>query len=58
MVALGHKMLRTICAMLTRSTHYVDKKVAYEALMVARNAPRWLQMLIKLGVLSGASLSH
>jgi transposase len=48
-VALGHKMLRTIYAMLSKKTHYVDKTVDYEAMMVARNAPRWLQMLVKHG---------
>ena len=48
-VALGHKMLRTIYAMLSKKTPYVDKTVDYEALMVARNAPRWLQMLVKHG---------
>jgi hypothetical protein len=48
-VALGHKMLRTIYAMLSKNTPYVDKTVDYEALMVARNAPRWLQMLVKQG---------
>ena len=48
-VALGHKMLRTIYAMLSKKTHYVDKTVDYEALMVARNAPRWLLMLVKHG---------
>ena len=48
-VALGNKMLRTIYAMLSKNTHYVDKTVDYEALMVARNAPRWLQMLVKHG---------
>lgn len=48
-VALGHKMLRTIYAMLSKNTHYVDKTVDYEALMVARNAPRWLKMLAKHG---------
>jgi transposase len=47
--ALGHKMLRTIYAILSKKTHYVDKTVDYEALMVARNAPRWLQMLVKHG---------
>ena len=46
-VALGHKMLCMIYAMLGKNTHYVDKTVDYEALMVARNAPRWLQMLLK-----------
>ena len=50
-VALGHKMLRTIYAMLSKKTHYVDKTVDYEALMVARNAPRWLQMLVKHGLM-------
>jgi hypothetical protein len=39
-------MLRIICAMLSKQTHYKDKSVDCEALMVARNAPRWLQMLI------------
>ena len=51
-VALGHKMLRTIYAMLSKNTHYVDKTVDYEALMVARNAPRWMQMLVKHGFVS------
>lgn len=32
-----------------RWNDYVDKTVDYEALMVARNAPRWLQMLVKHG---------
>lgn len=48
-VALAHKMLRIIYAMLSKQTHYKDKSVDYEALMVARNAPRWLQMLVKHG---------
>jgi transposase len=48
-VALGHKMLRTIYAMLSKKTHYVDRTVDYAALMVAPNAPRWLQMLVKHG---------
>lgn len=46
-VALAHKMLRIIYAMLSKKTHYLDKTVDYEALMVARNAPRWLHMLVK-----------
>ena len=48
-VALAHKMLRTIYALLSKRTHYVDKTVDYEALTVARNAPRWLKMLTKHG---------
>lgn len=39
-MALAHKMLRTICAMLTNGNHYQDKEVNYEALNVQRNAPR------------------
>jgi transposase len=53
-VALAHKMLRTIYAMLSKQTHYVDKTVDYEALMVAKNAPRWLQMLAKHGFIQSA----
>lgn len=48
-VALAHKMLRTIYAMLSTGNHYQDKTVDYEALSVARNAPRWLKMLRKHG---------
>jgi transposase len=48
-IALAHKMLRTIYAMLSRGTHYQDRNVDYEALTVARNAPRWMKMLRKHG---------
>jgi transposase len=48
-IALAHKMLRTIYAMLARGTHYQDRSVDYEALTVARNAPRWMKMLRKHG---------
>ena len=48
-IALAHKMLRTIYAMLASGTHYQDRSVDYEALTVARNAPRWLKMLRKHG---------
>ena len=51
-VALGHKMLRTIYAMLSKNTYYVDKAMDFETLMVARNASRWLQMLVKHGFVS------
>lgn len=39
-IALAHKMLRTIYAILKSGTHYLDKTVDYEAMSVARNAPR------------------
>ena len=51
-VALAHKMLRTIYAMPSAGTHYQDKTVDYEALNVARNAPRWIKMLRKHGFLA------
>lgn len=48
-IALAHKMLRTIYAMLSNGTPYQDKAVDYEALNVQRNAPRWMKMLRKHG---------
>jgi transposase len=51
-VALAHKMLRTIYAMLATGTHYQDRSVDYEALSVARNAPRWMKMLRKHGFIA------
>ena len=51
-VALAHKMLRTIYAILRSGTPYQDKTVDYEALSVARNAPRWMKMLRKHGFIS------
>jgi transposase len=51
-VALAHKMLRTIYAMLATGTHYQDRSVDYEALSVARNAPRWIKMLRKHGYIA------
>ena len=51
-VALAHKMLRTIYAMLSSGTHYKDRTVDYEALSVARNAPRWMKMLRKHGFMT------
>ncbi|MFY7865665.1 IS110 family transposase [Roseateles sp.] len=51
-VALAHKMLRTVYAMLANGTHYQDKEVDYEALNVQRNAPRWIKMLRKHGFIA------
>ena len=45
-VALAHKMLRTIYAMLSSSSHYQDKTVEYG------NAPRWMKMLRKHGFIA------
>ncbi len=48
-VALAHKMLRIIFAVIKNKTPYLDRAVDYEALSVQRNAPRWMKMLIKHG---------
>ena len=48
-VALAHKMLRIIFAMLKNQTPYQDQAVDYEELLVQRNAPRWIKMLVKHG---------
>jgi transposase len=53
-VALAHKMLRIIHAMLTNGMPYQDRTVDYEALVVQRNAPRWIKMLAKHGYLPTA----
>ena len=51
-VALAHKILRTIFFMLKRNQHYRDSATDYEALSVQRNAPRWIKALTKFGFIS------
>ncbi|AGA35445.1 transposase [Thioalkalivibrio nitratireducens DSM 14787] len=51
-VALAHKLLRIVYAMLNHAAPYQDRTVDYEALVVQRNAPRWLKMLEKHGYLT------
>jgi transposase len=48
-IALAHKMLRTIFVLLSRQVAYHDASVDYEAMNVARNAPRWIRALKKYG---------
>ena len=47
-------MLRTVYAMLASGAHYQDRSVDYEALSVAKNAPRWIKMLRKHGFMGQA----
>jgi len=54
-VALAHKMLRTLFATLASNTPYQDRSVDYEALLVSRNAPRWIKMLVKHGFIAKSS---
>jgi len=54
-IAIGHKILRTIFFMLKRREHYRDSAADYEALSVQRNAPRWIKALTKFGFMPPAS---
>ena len=49
-VATAHKLLRIVYAVLRDMKPYYDNGADYEALMVARNAPRWIRMLKKHGL--------
>ncbi len=48
-VAGAHKMLRIIYVVLKTGQPYYDRTADYEALMVKRNAPRWIRMLRRYG---------
>ena len=48
-VALAHKILRTIFFMIKRREHYRESATDYEALSVQRNAPRWIKALTRFG---------
>ena len=54
-VALAHKMLRIVFAVLKTRQPYRDRVVDYEALSVQRNAPRWIKMLVKHGFMPVAA---
>ena len=51
-VAVGHRILQIIYIVLSRKEPYRDPEIDYEALVVHRNAPRWLAALQKHGYLS------
>jgi len=48
-VAVAHKMLRTIYAMLRDGTPYADPGIDYERISVGRKASRWLKKLKQYG---------
>jgi transposase len=50
--ALAHHLLKLVFILIDRGDHYRDATVDYEALSVARNAPRWIKMLRKHGFLT------
>ena len=49
--ALAHKLLKLVFIIIDRGDYYRDATVDYEAMSVARNAPRWIKMLTKHGFL-------
>ena len=49
-VATAHKMLRVIYSVLKNRKPSRDPETDYEALMVLRNAPRWIAMLQAYGI--------
>ena len=51
LLAVAHKMLRTILAMLRDRQPYRDPGIDYQALVVERNASRWLRNLKRYGYL-------
>jgi transposase len=48
-IAVAHKMIRTIFILFTRRVPYRDLGIDYQALVVERNAPRWIQALKRYG---------
>ena len=48
-IATAHKILRIAYQILRTGRPYHDPATDYEALMVKRNAPRWIAMLKKFG---------
>ena len=51
-VAVGHRILQIVYILLSRKEPYRDPEIDYEALVVQRNAPRWLAALAKYGYLN------
>ncbi len=47
-------MLRIICVVLKTGRPCYDRTADYDALMVKRNAPRWIRMLRRYGCIEPA----
>ncbi len=54
-IAVGHKLLRVVYCLLKNGKPYQDPNINYEALVVQRNAPRWIQALQKFGYVNYAT---
>ena len=55
-LATAHKMSRCIYAVMRDNKPYQDPETDYEQLLVARNAPRWIQQLQEYGFLKELGL--
>lgn len=55
-VALAHKILRTIFFMFKRREHYRDCATDYEKLSVQRNSARWIKALTRFGFIKPAEV--
>ena len=53
-VAVAHKLLRTIHAMLRDQTPYADPGIDHEAISIGRKAGRWLHKLEQYGYVTRA----
>jgi len=51
-IAMAHKLLKSVFLLIERNDHYRDAKTNYEALSIERNAPRWLKKLKQYGYLT------
>ena len=56
-MAIAHKVLKTAFILLQRQEVYRDSTVDYEALLIKRRAPRWIQQLKKHGLLPVGQLA-
>ena len=54
-VATAHKLLRVLYVVLRDARPYHDPEADYEELMVRRNAPRWIRMLHRYGLIEHAT---
>lgn len=54
-IAIGHKILRTIFFMTKQREYYQDSATDYEAPSVQRNAPCWIKALTKFGFIKPAN---
>lgn len=50
-VATAHKLLRVLYVVLRDARPYQDPEADYEELLVRRNAPRWIRMLHRYGLI-------